>query len=118
MPTLAELIGNHPDVKSQFGKWLRCEDKPPTSTKKHRALHPLLPTDDPGLAVWLGQKIFDHHHSAYRVKKLKENYAKLGFKEYAAYVEQHRKLPRVDKVKKGNGTEILLIEYVEACLGR
>lgn len=118
MPTLAELIGNHPNAKNQFGKWLSYEDKPTTPTKKHRALHPLLPSNDPALVAWLGRKIFDHHHSAYRIQKLNENYTKLGFKEYASYLEQHRKLPRVDKVQKGNGTEILLTEYVEACLDR
>ena len=42
---------------------------------------------------------------------LKEKYKSLGFAKYA---EQHRKLPITDKVKKGNATEILLTDYIQA----
>ncbi|MBO9682088.1 MAG: DUF1837 domain-containing protein [Flavisolibacter sp.] len=114
MLTQRELIGDHPK-KAIFSKWLKCDDKPVTATKNHRSLDPLIKTNDPELVEWLGKKIFDHHHSAYRIQKLKENYAKLG---YTLYAEQHRKLPQADKVKKGNCTEVLLTEYIQSCLDR
>lgn len=112
MPKQQELIGNHPELPNIFAKWLKCNDVPVTANKSHRSLTPSISTTDDELVNWLGRKLFEHHHSDYRVEKLKENYAKLGFKEYA---ERHRKLPTADRTKKGNATEILLTEYIESC---
>jgi hypothetical protein len=112
MPTQKDLIGDHPASPNEFNRWLDCDDIAPTTTKRHRSLTAKIVLDTQ-LIEWLGRKIFDHHHSDYRVKKLKENYKKLGFKKYAS---QHRQLPEADKVKKGNATEILLIEYVQGAL--
>jgi hypothetical protein len=114
-PKQSELIGDHPSAPSIFAKWLKSNDLPVTATKSHRSLTPLIATNDNDLIEWLGKKLFEHHHSDYRVKKLKENYAKLGFKKYA---ERHGKLPKSDKTKKGNATEILLTEYIEGCFNR
>ena len=114
MPTQSELIGKHPLNPNIFAKWLKCNDVAVTATKIHRSLLPIISTSDKELIDWLGKKIFNHHHSEYRIAKLKENYTKLGFKEYA---EQNRRLPTSDRVKKGNATEILLSEYIESCLG-
>ncbi len=112
MPTQSELIGNHPERPDIFAKWLRSNDVPVTLTKSHRSLTPLISTIDDELINWLGRKLFEHHHTEYRIEKLKENYSKLG---YAKYAEQHRKLPKSDKTRKGNATEILLTEYIESC---
>jgi len=115
MPTQVELIGNHPSLPNIFGKWLASNDVAVSATKSHRSLTPLITTTDNDLIEWLGRKLFDHHHSDYRIEKLKENYSKLGYKKYA---EQHRKLPIADKTKKGNATEIILTEYIESCLNK
>jgi hypothetical protein len=115
MITQQDLIGSHPTNPNIFGIWLDCTDVPVTSTKSHRSLAPLINTDHNDLVDWLGRKIFDHHHSTFRVQKLKENFTKLG---YAKYAEQNRKLPKADKTKKGNATEIILSEYIEGSLGR
>lgn len=115
MPNQNDLIGTHPNPPSMFSTWLNCNDVATTATKSHRSLTPLIPTDNAALIEWLGRKIFEHHHSEYRIKKLKENFEKLGFPKYA---EQHRKLPIADKTKKGNATEIILSEYIEECLGK
>jgi len=115
MPTQIELIGNHPSASSIFGKWLASNDVTVTETKNHRSLTPLIPTTDPVLIEWLGRKLFDHHHSEYRIEKLKENYRKLGYNHYA---DQHRSLPRADKTRKGNAAEIILTEYIEGCFSR
>lgn len=115
MPTQIELIGNHPLHPNIFAKWLDSNDVAVTSTKTHRSLTALIPTTNADLIDWLGRKLFDHHHSEYRIEKLKENYTKLGYKKYA---EQHRKLPKADRTKKGNATEIILTEYIESCLNK
>jgi len=115
MPNQNDLIGSHPKAPNLFSKWLDCNDVAVTATKIHRSLTPLIATTDDTLVEWLGRKIFDHHHSAYRVEKLKKNFGKLGFKKYA---EQNRKLPVADKTKKGNATEIILSEYIEGCLDK
>lgn len=107
-----DLIGTHPINQSIFSTWLNCNDMEVTLTKKHRSLTPLITANDPQLVKWLGRKIFEHHHSEFRIRKLKENFGKLGFPEYA---EQNRKLPTADKTKKGNATEIILSEYIEEC---
>lgn len=110
-----DLIGGHPTTPNLFGVWLACNDVPVTATKSHRSLTPLIKTDDPTLIDWLGLKIFEHHHSDYRIQKLKENFKKIGYEKYA---EQNRKLPKSDKTKKGNATEIILSEYIESSIGK
>lgn len=115
MPNQAELIGSHPIAPNLFSKWLQCNDVALTATKTHRSLTPLLSTTDSELVEWLGRKIFEHHHSDYRIEQLKRNFGQLGFKKYA---EQNRKLPVADKTKKGNATEILLSEYIESSLSK
>ena len=116
MPTQAELIGLHPVSPHAIERWLTCNDIGTTPTKNHRELTSKVPSTDTELVKWLGRKIFDHHHNDYRVKKLKENYKKLGFGKYAEYAAQHRKLPKLDVTKKGNATEIILTQYIEGCL--
>ena len=59
----------------------------------------------------MAKKIINHHYTQFRISRLKEKYKSLGFAKYA---EQHRKLPITDKVKKGNATEILLTDYIQA----
>jgi len=115
MPNQEDLIGSHPKAPNLFSKWLTCNDVAVTATKLHRSLTPLIASTDSTLVDWLGRKIFEHHHSEYRIRKLKENFGKLGFKKYA---KQNRKLPVADKTKKGNATEILLSEYIEGSLGK
>lgn len=122
MKTQSELIGNHPLSPNIFTKWLLHNDTPVTATKSHRSLTPLISTTDIDLIKWLGNKLIEHHYNDDRLNKLKERYKKLGFTEYA---EQSRKLPRSnkkndsgDKTKKGNATEIILIEYVKSSLNK
>jgi len=115
MATQNDLIGSHPKPPNVFGIWLDCNDVPVTNSKNHRSLTPLVETTDKQLIDWIGRKIFEHHHSEYRIQKLKENYTKLGYKKYA---EQNRKLPKSDTTKKGNATEVILSEYIESTLGK
>lgn len=105
-----KIIGNHPDNTHKFGVWLSANDLPHTDTKCHRELTELNSQSDE-LIEWIAKKLIDHHYTDYRLSKLKEKFGNLGFDKYA---EQHRKLPRADKTKKGNGTEVLLIEYIQA----
>lgn len=104
------LIGKHPDSTHPFGKWLGVNDLPDSATKCHRELTESSAVND-GLIEWLARKIINHHYTQFRIDRLKEKYGSLGFVKYA---EQHRKLPVADKVKKGNATEVLLTDYVQA----
>ena len=115
MAKQTDLIGSHPKAPNIFSKWLACNDVPVTATKSHRSLTPLIPETDASLIDWLSRKIIEHHHSDDRIQKLKKNFSEVGFEKYA---QQHRKLPVSDKTKKGNTTEIILLEYVEGCLAK
>lgn len=118
MPTQIELIGEHPVSPNIFGKWLASNDIAITTTKNHRSLTPLNPIDNNEIIEWLARTLFKHHHTDYRIEKLKENYTKLGFSEYGNYIKDRRKLPLADRVKKGNATEIILTEYIQGCLNK
>lgn len=107
-----DLIGSHPIAPSVFERWLDCIDIEPTDARCHRSLSAKLPTDDPELIQWLAEKLVHHHYDQNRIERLKQKYREVGFPQYA---EQNRNLPRADKTKKGNATEILLIEYIESC---
>lgn len=109
-----QLIGEHPNNTHPFGKWLRVNDLPDSATKCHRELTESTAVDD-DLIEWMAKKIINHHYTQFRVDRLKEKYGSLGFEKYA---EQHRKLPVVDKVKKGNATEVLLTDYVQTTQGK
>ncbi len=108
------LIGEHPDNSKQFGKWLSANDITPTDTKCHRELKEVNVQDDE-LIEWMARKLIKHHYTDFRLRKLKEKFGSLGFTRYAA---QHKKLPSVDKVKKGNATEIILTDYIQTVLDK
>lgn len=110
-----DLIGSHPTAPNVFERWLDCSDIEPTDARCHRALTSKLPVTDPALIQWLAERLVHHHYDHTRIDRLKQKYRDVGFPEYA---EQHRNLPRTDKTKKGNATEILLIEYIEGCQGK
>lgn len=109
MPKQETLIGTHPVPPDIFGRWLGSTDHPETDRQCHRSLIQTgnLPEDE--LIDWLADKIILHHYSDNKVQRLKNKYGELGFAEYA---ENIRMIPKVDKVRKGNMTEIILCEYV------
>lgn len=109
-----KLIGKHPDDTKQIGKWLSYNDIPSSRTKCHRELKEATTQDDK-LIEWIARKLIDHHYTDFRLKQLKEKFGRLG---YAKYAEQHKKLPSVDKVKKGNATEVILTDYIQTTLDK
>ena len=115
MKKQVDLIGSHPTTPSIFHAWLDCNDAPATSKKRHRELKEKTKYDKDALIDWLSKKLIEHHYDETRLQRLKDKYTELGFKQYA---ENHRKLPRADRTKKGNATEVILIEYIEGCQGK
>lgn len=107
-----DLIGNHPASPDLFEKWFECNDVPTSKGKCHRSLSGRIAFDDSELIEWLARKLILHHYEETRISKLKAKYTQLGFGQYAS---QFRRLPKADRVKKGNATEILLIEYIQSC---
>lgn len=110
-----DLIGAHPPAPHEFARWMDCSDIEPTDARCHRALTSKLTANEPALVQWLAEKLVHHHYDQTRIERLKQKYTDAGFPQYA---EQNRNLPRADKTKKGNATEILLIEYIESCQGK
>lgn len=108
-----DLIGNHPNEDHPLGAWLNGNDIPVTATKCHRELTERNTEVSDDLILWIANKLVEHHYSSSRIRKLKEKYTELGFEKYA---NQHRRLPNDLNVKKGNATEILLIEYIQCSL--
>lgn len=113
MPSQDNLVGVHPVAPHFFDDWFSCEDKPIVPTRLHRALTSKLLSDDEQLTDWLARKIIHYHYDPVKLNRLKDRYTQIGFPQYAA---QHRQLPNADKTKKGNATEIILIEYIAGCL--
>lgn len=109
-----QLIGDHPDNTHPFGEWLVANDLPSSDTKCHRELTESIAVDD-DLIEWMARKVINHHYNQFRINRLKEKYGSLGFPKYA---KQHRKLPRADKVKKGNATEVFLTDYIQTTQGK
>lgn len=109
MPRQEDLIGAHPTPPNIFGKWLASTDYPETDRQCHRSLSPTPDLSEDELIDWLADKIILHHYNDNKVERLKNKYGQLGFVEYA---ENIRMIPNVDKVRKGNMTEIILCEYV------
>lgn len=109
------LIGTHPNTDHPLGAWLNVNDIAVTATKCHRELTERNDDEKEDLILWMANKLISHHYSDFRLKQLKKKYTELGFEKYA---KQNRKLPIVDKVKKGNATEILLTEYIQSTLNR
>jgi len=107
------LIGKHPNEDHPLGAWLNANDIPVTATKCHRELTERNTEVNDDLILWMANKLIEHHYSSSRIQKLKEKYTDLGFEKYA---NQHRRLPNDLNVKKGNATEILLIEYIQSSL--
>lgn len=111
LPSHSALIGNHPTSNPLVG-WLDYQDTATTPRKKHRALKSKANIDRKQVVEWIAKRLIEHHYSDTDIASLKKNYKTLGFKNFA---EANRRLPRVDRVMKGNLAEILLIEYVQAC---
>lgn len=112
MPTQDELIGAHPAAPNIFEKWLACDNVKVTKTKCHRSLTEVLPANDKDLLEWFAKRLIHHHYDDARLDRLKKKFSEVGFPEYA---KQHRKLPIADMTKKGNATEVLLVEYIQSC---
>ncbi|CAN5514731.1 hypothetical protein BH09BAC6_BH09BAC6_34300 [soil metagenome] len=112
MPSQADLIGEHPLPPDIFDTYFSCTDYAVTATQCHRSLVEKPDLDGDELVDWLARKIIDHHYDPDKLERLKRAYERAGFPLYAA---QHRQLPEADRTKKGNGTEVVLIEYIDSC---
>ena len=110
------LIGKHPEASHILGEWLAHIDQPTTKSKKHRKLEE---NEDfrqkaiNSIANW----IIEYHTTQQRREALKRKAKILQKYEFDEYVESQRLLPTVDKTRKGNVAEIILIEYLKESSG-
>lgn len=112
MPNPQDHLGQHPLAPNIFHRWFSATDHPVTAAKSHRQLSHLVDSNDAEVTEWLARKIVKHHYSDAEMNRLRAKYTALGFPEYAA---QYRKIPVADRTRKGNATEIILLEYILEC---
>lgn len=107
----SKIIGQHPE-SSFFSEWLKSIDEPIANKKKHRQLSEINGTREYAIEQ-ISDWIVKHHVDDKKLKRLKKKrdhiLTKHGFEEY---VNNQNMLPTADKTQKGNGTEIILTEYL------
>jgi hypothetical protein len=109
----SDLLGQHPLAPNIFNDIFSALDLPVKANQRIRNLIATNKLSKKDTIEWLARRIIVHHYSEDRIKKLKDKYTSLGFPTFAA---QNRKLPTADKTRKGNAAEVMLFEYVQACL--
>lgn len=104
------LIGCHPNGDF-FCEWLSAEDLPITSFQRHRKL-----TENEGVREFainkISELIIKHHVDDKRLERIKKKREILGKHGFEEYMKNQSFLPTVDKTRKGNGTEVVLFEYL------
>lgn len=123
MPTEQEkLIGEHPNKSKFIGSWLSSEDvvvKTETPNKKHRKLSEL-PGQRQNAINEIANWIIAHHVDAKKLKRLQtrkaEIIAKYGI-SIEEYVEEQNLFPKLDTLRSGNATEIILSQYLQTTSG-
>jgi hypothetical protein len=123
MPTEQEiLIGIHPDNSHFIGTWLHSEDVAVTAdkpNKKHRKLKELAGQRQNAIneiAKW----IVAHHVDAKKIKRLQNRKAEIIAKygiQMEEYVDSQSLFPKLDTVRSGNATEIILSQYLQKTTG-
>lgn len=108
------LIGKHPN-RSFFSEWLRCENLPVENLKIHRKLSEVEGTRNFAIEQ-ISEWIVRYHVSNSTLRNLKRKreiiLKKYGFENYLRTIK--KKLPSAESTKKGNGTEIILSEYLQS----
>jgi hypothetical protein len=105
------LIGKHPEATHILGEWLTHVDQPTIPSKKHRKLeenNKLRQKAICRIANW----IIEHHVIDHKREALRRKTEILKKHEFDEYVESLGLLPAIEKTKKGNVAEIILVEYL------
>lgn len=114
--TQDELIGVHPADGSLFDIWITSTDYAPQVDIKHRKLDP-----DPAQLAAAVDRISDylliHHIPESKVREIrvkKRILDKYGFTDYVSNIDV---LPTNQATIKGNGTEVIMSEYLKETSG-
>lgn len=117
------LIGKHPKAPNMFAVWLACEDvaipaaKP---NKKHRKLTENADQRDFAVEA-IADFIIQHHVDSKKIDRIAsrkhEILKKYNLNKIDEYLETQSFFPTHDDTKTGNGTEIILSNYVQATSG-
>jgi len=108
-----KLLGKHPQSPDIFAIWFECEDKDCGEDNNRRLLKEVMEKRTDAIN-WLGEKLLNHHVSEKRIKFYQNKLEILGKHGFEKYIEKKKILPTVDKTKKGNAIEVLLIEYIKS----
>lgn len=123
MPTEQEkLIGAHPGNNNFIGSWLESEDMDvpdDNPNKKHRKLSELLEQRQVAIKE-IANWIIKHHVDGKRLKRLQLRKAEIMTKygiPMDKYIDSQNLFPKLDAVKSGNATEIILSQYLQETSG-
>ena len=118
-----KLIGSHVEKPDFFYTWLSCEDLAiPTNdpNKKHRKLTENTGTRDQAIEQ-IAEFITAHHVDLKKIQRLRkkkdEILEKYDLESYTDYLDAQTLFPKSDKTQKGNVTEIILSNYLQATTG-
>lgn len=106
----SKIIGEHPN-SSFFSEWLQFVDES-ISNKQHRQLDEIRGTREDAIDQ-ISDWLINHHIDDKKLKRIQMKRDKILKKyDYEEYVEKQNMLPITDKTQKGNGSEIILTEYL------
>lgn len=114
--TQDELIGPHPSDGSLFHLWLNSTDDPPSQDLKHRKLDPV--SDEYYNAIdKISDYILVHHIPESKIREIKVKKRILGKYGFTNYVNNIDVLPTSHATVMGNGTEVIMSEYLKSTSG-
>lgn len=116
-----KLIGSHPDDTIFMGQWLSHEDMAITDkpNKKHRKLSEYDGQRQAAIneiAKWIVQ----HHVDAKKIQRIKDRKAEIMSKyniPIEEYIDSQNLLPKLNTLRTGNATEIILTQYLRTTSG-
>lgn len=114
--TQDELIGAHPSDGSIFEVWIQSTDQPASANLKHRILNVDTTKMDEAIAA-ISDYILIHHIPESKINEIrvkKRILDKYGFTDYLDNIDV---LPISHNTIVGNGTEIILAEYLHKSSG-
>jgi uncharacterized protein DUF1837 len=97
-----------------FSDWLSVNDQESGKYKKHRALKEIDNSKRDEVIEKLAEWIINYHININTLKRKKRLLLNKYPDTWTKYLEENPVLPNLDVTKKGNGTEILLMEYLKA----
>lgn len=117
-----KLIGSHPDDTIFLGQWLDHEDIAISTDKPNKKHRKLAEADGQRKAAIneIAKWIVQHHVDAKKIQRIKDRKAEIMSKykiPIEEYIDSQNLLPKLDTLRTGNATEIILTQYLRTTSG-